>query len=122
MLAASTSVGGGPGASSGAAGGARGDAAAAAVVAAAGPSRGAATLRPGSVLLELSVFDGRLKRHEFVVRGEQTLDQVRAAAPARPARPARSIAPARFPPRRVDAAGDPALRATARSAPEVRDG
>ena len=93
VLAASTSVGGGPGASSGAAGGARGDAAAAAVVAAAGPSRGAATLRPGSILLELSVFDGRLKRHEFVVRGEQTLDQVRAAAPARPARPARSIAP-----------------------------
>ena len=43
VLAASTSVGGGPGASSGAAGGARGDAAAAAVVAAAGPSRGAAT-------------------------------------------------------------------------------
>ena len=102
-------------------GGARGDAAAAAVVAAAGPSRGAATLRPYSVLLELSVFDGRLKRHEFVVRGEQTLDQVRAAAPLDP--PGRPLdRPARFPPRRVDAAGDPALRATARSARGVRDG
>ena len=40
---------------------------------------------------------------------------------ARPTRPARPLdRPARFPPRRVDAAGDPALRATARSARGAR--
>jgi len=75
-LGASESVKEAADASGDAASGARGGAAAAAGGGGVEPSPGEAELRPGSVLLEVSIFDGRLKRYEFVVHGEQTLDEV----------------------------------------------